>query len=60
MECSPCMELQGIIFWPKMMISQGVGHPMPQLGGCCTHDQKNGGGDAQRLRLRLIYQPSSR
>ena len=33
----------GIIFSPKMMILQGVGHPVPYLGVSYANDPKKGG-----------------
>ena len=33
----------GIIFSPKMMILQGVGHPVPYLGVWYANDPKKGG-----------------
>ena len=46
----------GITFSPKMMISQGVGHLIPQLGVCYASEPPKGGG-GQRVRLRLIKKP---
>ena len=43
----------GIIFGPKIMISQGVTHQKPCVGVCCANDPKKTG-VIRRPRLRLI------
>ena len=49
----------GINSSPKMMVLQGVRHPIPSLGVCYANDPKRGGGGAiWHPCLRLISQPS--
>ena len=43
----------GIIFSPKMMILQGVGHPVPYLGVSYANDPKKGGSMAYAPALDL-------
>ena len=46
----------GIIFWPKMMSLQGVGHPKPQLGVCYANDPPKKG-PKRRLRCACSNKP---